>query len=111
MGALGSYAWQQSGAADAMSDALSDAMSSWHGGAEDAGEEAADELDDEGEGVCPVPDDNGHGPSCQEIGRRCTDKCIDKYDGSGPMSEWLAVCTAACRKARGCSPYQETSLF
>jgi hypothetical protein len=84
-------------------------MSSWHDGAEDAGDDAADELDDEG--VCPVADDNGHGPNCQDIGRRCGDKCIEKYDGSAPFGDWIAVCKAQCMRARGCSPFQDPSLF
>jgi len=80
-----------------------------HDEAEKAGEEAADELDNDAQ--CPGAEDNGHGPNCQEIGRQCGDKCIEKYTGRGPFGDWIAICKAACMKSKGCSPFQDPSLF
>jgi uncharacterized protein RhaS with RHS repeats len=82
---------------------------SWHDDAENAGGDAAAELNDNAQ--CPSPESNGHGPGCQEIGRQCGDICIEKYAGSGPFGGWIAVCKAACMRSKGCSPFQDPSLF
>jgi RHS repeat-associated protein len=74
---------------------------SWYDDAEEAGEDAASEITD-------VNDDPDclHSEKCKKISRQCRDKCMASTRTGGSFHDWLAVCSAACVNAKGCSPYQ-----